>query len=343
MAEDNSNLLLDGLKALNTGLSYVNPYQWLGRMSVKNNDYFEKGQSPSSYTPQDNFRRSFTDILTGVVPQISNEEAEKQIIDRLQSSGGAKKAKDYDIDLRGSDNQLRRVYEIVEDLNEGDARSKALADNNVLASDLSLPSGQNFATIQKPLFESLLRRAATRRETQSKLVQAGIDPTSVSSISEANEAIRKKATSDEIERQEALDESFENSSKGQREREEFEDSLATNQSNRDLTAQSIESSRNRDARDTLVTNQSIKQQNYVNERDAYEFEKNLEQLAKEREYNLAVQQAEFDARSQEIQMQNAADMERYQLMLQNDREVRRGDDISDLMSALTMLGGAFML
>ncbi len=30
-------------------------------------------------------------------------------------------------------------------------------------------------------------------------------------------------------------------------------------------------------------------------------------------------------------------------MLENDREVRQGDSISDLMAALTMLGGAFML
>ena len=36
-------------------------------------------------------------------------------------------------------------------------------------------------------------------------------------------------------------------------------------------------------------------------------------------------------------------MERYEMMLDNDKEVRQGESISDLMSALTMLGGAFMV
>ena len=194
----------------------------------------------------------------------------------------------------------------------------------------------------------------TRRDVTSQLTKLGVTPEKGSTLPQLQKQLRsaqvKKQQEDtrneDVNRYGTLNPDGSRSggtTAGRMELEQARDQLDTNQSNRDLTARQIESSRNTDAINTLVTNQGIKQQNYTNERDAYEFEKNLEQLAAEREYNKQVQAAEFAAQTQQIEMQNAADMERYQLMLQNDREVRRGDDISDLMAALTMLGGTFMI
>ena len=75
----------------------------------------------------------------------------------------------------------------------------------------------------------------------------------------------------------------------------------------------------------------------------FKFNKELEELAAGRQHDLAVRQAEHAANVQTIQLQNDADMQRYEMMLENDREVRQSDSISDLVAALATLGGAFML
>ena len=343
MAENNSNPLLDGLKAFNEGLTYINPYQWLGRMSVSNNDYFEKGQTPSNYTSQGNIRRSLTDVLTGVVPQVADAEQNRQITDRLQASGGAKKADDYGIDLKGSDGQLRRVYEIVEDIAEGDTRSAALAENNVLTTDLGLKDGQNFATIQKPLFDTLLRRAATKQRTNQSLVAAGIDPSTVQGTAAANEAIRKKGTQDQIEKETAISDAFEQSAAGQRAQALHADNLKTNQSNRD--AQAANTAINQGTLDLARVQAGNTQQLALYDRDVdkYRYEDGKAERAIERQYEADREAARFAAQAETVRLQNDADMERYQLMLENERQKSQGDTISELMASLTMLGGAFMI
>ena len=85
------------------------------------------------------------------------------------------------------------------------------------------------------------------------------------------------------------------------------------------------------------------QQEYVNNTDSYRYEDAKFERGLQRQYESDREDARFAANLETIKLQNAAEMERYEMMLQNDKEVRQGDSISDLMASLTMLGGAFLL
>ena len=85
------------------------------------------------------------------------------------------------------------------------------------------------------------------------------------------------------------------------------------------------------------------QQQYVNDTDSYRYEDGKFEQGLQRQYESDREDARFAANLETIKLQNAAEMERYEMMLQNDKEVRQGDSISDLMASLTMLGGAFLI
>jgi hypothetical protein len=85
------------------------------------------------------------------------------------------------------------------------------------------------------------------------------------------------------------------------------------------------------------------QQEYVNERSEWEHEDNKVTQALEREWLLDRDQSQFAANNETIRLQNQHEMDRFDKMLENDAEVRRSEDISDLMMALTMLGGSFLI
>ena len=96
---------------------------------------------------------------------------------------------------------------------------------------------------------------------------------------------------------------------------------------------------------TLGLNQAIArnnqtQQEYQNSRGAYEYEDLKAQAEVERLFQAAQADAKFAADLETLKLQNAAEMDRYNLMIQNDREVRRGDTISDLIQSLVLFGGA---
>ena len=77
--------------------------------------------------------------------------------------------------------------------------------------------------------------------------------------------------------------------------------------------------------------------------DNYRYEDGKAERAIERQYEADREAARFAAQAETVRLQNEADMERYQLMLENERQKSQGDTISELMASLTMLGGAFMI
>jgi len=81
------------------------------------------------------------------------------------------------------------------------------------------------------------------------------------------------------------------------------------------------------------------QQEYTNNRNEFEYDDQKVEAEIARKFLAAQQSAQYDANYQTIQLQNAAEMERYEMMLENDREVRRGDKISDLIASLVLFGG----
>jgi hypothetical protein len=218
----------------------------------------------------------------------------------------------------------------------GDDRYEQLSVNGLPISALNLPNGQNFATVPLPVFDKHLQRAIQTNKVKNNLVEEGIDPSSVKSRAEANEAIRKKRTADEIERQTALDDAYENSKKGQRE-------AASHSKGLDLINEQISSSQAATALNNTNAINAQRQQEYLNDTDDYRYQDGKIEKGLDRKYDADREDAKFAANLETVKLQNAAEMERYELMLQNDREVRRSDDISDLMAALTMLGGAFLI
>ena len=81
------------------------------------------------------------------------------------------------------------------------------------------------------------------------------------------------------------------------------------------------------------------QQDYTNKRNEFEYDDSKVEAEIARKFLAAQQSAQYDANYKTIQLQNAAEMERYEMMLDNDREVRRGDKISDLIASLVLFGG----
>jgi hypothetical protein len=99
---------------------------------------------------------------------------------------------------------------------------------------------------------------------------------------------------------------------------------------------------------TLALNQinsrnAQKQQEYTNATDDYRYQDAKVERGLEREYEGLREDARFNAELERVRLQNAADMERYEMMLENDKEARRSESISDLLVSLSMLGGAFMI
>ena len=126
--------------------------------------------------------------------------------------------------------------------------------------------------------------------------------------------------------------------------------IESHQSNIDANNESIEASKStrRVNEGNLAINQTVARNNVEQSRAdndwrRYVYDDSKAEAAVQRQYEAGREDARYAARAKEIQMQNDADMKRYQLMLENDREVRRSEDLGDLFGALTMLGGAFMI
>ena len=130
---------------------------------------------------------------------------------------------------------------------------------------------------------------------------------------------------------------------GQRQIEVFQDGLKTSQSNRE--AQTANTAINQGTLDLARVQANNNQTLALYDRDVdkYRYEDGKSERAIERQYEAAREDARFAAQAETVRLQNEADMERYQLMLENERQRSQGDTISELMASLTMLGGAFML
>ena len=130
---------------------------------------------------------------------------------------------------------------------------------------------------------------------------------------------------------------------GQMEIERFNNEKETHDSGLDLNQETIASSR---AATNLAAVTQRNNQNlalYDRDVDKYRYDDGKVEAQIERDWQAGRDDAQFAANLETIKLQNAAEMERYEMMLQNDKEVRQGESISDLMSALSMLGGSFML
>ena len=126
--------------------------------------------------------------------------------------------------------------------------------------------------------------------------------------------------------------------------------LAEGQGRIEANKESIEASKStrRVNEGTLEINRVTAQNNIAqakadNDWREYLYEDKKVTDAANRQWEAGREDARYAARAKEIQMQNDADMARYELMLKNDREVRRSEDIGDLFGALALLGGAFMI
>ena len=137
---------------------------------------------------------------------------------------------------------------------------------------------------------------------------------------------------------------------GQRQITTFEDGLKTTELSRQATQESINASQaatriNQGTLDLAQTQARNAQALALSQikTDNYRYEDGKAERAIERQYDADREAARFAAQAETVRLQNEADMERYQLMLENERQKSQGDTISELMASLTMLGGAFML
>ena len=130
---------------------------------------------------------------------------------------------------------------------------------------------------------------------------------------------------------------------GQMEIERFNNESDQSKASVEASNESVRASQaNTALNSTIAKNDQINQLN-ADDWKKYVYGDSKREAQIERDYQGKRDDAQFDANLETIKLQNAAEMERYEMMLQNDREVRQGESISDLMAALTMLGGAFML
>ena len=234
---------------------------------------------------------------------------------------------------------------MTENVGIGDARYGQLGDQNLLPGQLKLPNNGNFATVTKPVFDSALSKAKVRVKTLNDLVDAGVDPNSVSSRVEANEAIRKKALEDAAELLRSNSEAvygvknpdgtvtggtYKGEATRKRDAELLESSRSTREVNEGNLALNQTNARNAQT-----------QQEYRNQRSAWEYDDNKITQALERDWLLKRDAAQFAANAETSRLQNDFEMDRYDKMLENDAEVRRSESISDLVASLFMLGGAF--
>jgi hypothetical protein len=334
-----SEAIVDALNPIYHLTQPFNLFNWMDRVGANSTNYVDKSRK-GDYDQKGNIRRGGFNKWRSSPRGLVEQEAQNQINQYIKNDPEGRKlsrgAKNYGIDVKDDNDVYQRLDTLVEEVGIGDDRYAQLSLANLPISALNLPKDQNFATVPLPVFDNHLQRAIQTNKVKNSLVEQGIDPSSVKSRAEANEAIRKKGTADEIEKQTALEDAYEGSKKGQRE-------AASHQSGLDLINQQISSSKAATALNNKIATNNQTQQNYVNDTDAYRYEDNKIQRGLDRKYEADREDAKFAAQLQNVKLQNAAEMERYELMLQNDREVRQGDNISDLMAALTVLSGSFLI
>ncbi len=182
-----------------------------------------------------------------------------------------------------------------------------------------------------------------RKQLESQIQQAGGVPKGAS-MDELNTQLRELKAKNRVEDAD-LDEKIlygiegpdgkrtGASVKGQMEIDRATEALETSRSTRNVNE------------GTLGLNQTIArnnktQQDYRNERDAYEYEDLKAEAEIERLFQAAQADAKYAADLPNITAENTEQMQRDNLMLQNDRDVRRGESISDLIASLVLFGGA---
>jgi len=114
-----------------------------------------------------------------------------------------------------------------------------------------------------------------------------------------------------------------------------EEALETSRSTRNVNEGNL------NLNQTIARNNQT-QQEYQNSRGAYEYEDLKAEAEVERLFQAAQTDAKYAANLETVKLQNEAEMERYNLMLQNDRDVRRGEDINDLITSLILFGGSMV-
>jgi hypothetical protein len=337
-----------GLEAVNAATAYFNPVQWLGVLASKNTDYVQPGLD-GKYNDQGYIERTVLDKLLGTNPLFIKGIQEEQIGQYLREDPTGRSLQrgmnNYGFKGKKDGGGYNRLDTLTENVGIGDARYGQLRDSNLLPGQLKLPNDSNFATVTKPVFDSALSKAKVRVKTLNDLVEAGVDPNSVSSRVEATEAIREKALKDEAERLRNSSEAiygvknpdgtvsggtYEGEATRKRDAELLESSRSTREVNEGNLALNQTNSRNAQT-----------QQDYRNKRDAWEYGDNKITQALERDWLLKRDAAQFAANAETIRLQNDFEMDRYDKMLENDAEVRRSESISDLVASLFMLGGTF--
>ena len=320
-------------------VSPINVGNWLDRVAAGTTDYVAKGQQ-GDYDAHGNIERGAFNKWIGTPRKLMNELAEEQtkryIASNPEGRALARGGKNYGIDLKGEDGMFRRLDTLVEDVGMGNARYQQISEAGLSPSQLNLPENTSFVTAPLPVFDLHLKKAINKNKVNQSLVDAGIDPASVKSPAAAKEAVRRKTTQDEIEDTNAKSDAYENSKKGQREAAIIEEEISASKAQTKINQGTLELAEVNAANANTQTD-------YLNQTDSYRYEDGKIEKGLQRKFDADREDAQFAANLKTIKLQNAAEMERYEMMLQNDREVRQGDNISDLMAALTMLGGAFML
>ena len=338
-----SKSLNQGLEAFNEGLSYLNPIDLIGRVAASNTDYKASALN-NQYTPQGDVKRTVVDHILGTSPQTIQREQQRQIeeyIDDSDTEFGVR-AEDYGIETKRSDGKYRKLKDIGNAIDKGDARSKDLPAG-LLPTDIALPDGKSIATATESVFQKGLRNATTLLNNKSKASAAGVTLADPTNTAEVNNAVRIKENEDEIDKQRGLDTYTEGSAAGIRNQANHDKQIEVQQQNIDASKASTLLARDTHNLSTQIENRNLDQINYKNKRHDWEYGDAKQERSTQRQYDASREDAQFAANVETIKLQNAAEMERYEMMLDNDKEVRQGESISDLMSALTMLGGAFMV
>ena len=332
----------DGLVQLEQGIEFLNPLAWLGKAVSSNTNYVDTALGEDGYDGRGNIRKSFADRLTGISPNALKRIQDKQVTEFMEDDETqlGQRATELGVKTKDKDGKYKKLRGIQRTVEKGENRTANLPEG-VLRTDLNLPN--SIATVSEDLLQQHVRKARTKLDNSSRAAAAGIDPSTLDGTAATNKAIKEQAITDEIEKSNRVSEAYENSEKGKRE-------AATHSKGLELTDQQIDASKsNARVNEGTLDLGRVKAENtqtlnlYDRDVDKYRYEDGKHEKGLDRQFEADREDARFAANLETIKLQNAAEMERYEMMLQNDKEVREGDSISDLMSALTMLGGAFML
>ncbi len=297
--------------------------------------------------------------LLGITPQMKANDLQNDR--RRYYATQAGKTEQADAELSGyrvldENNKYINRAETLGDLGRSGANRKILNDEGVTYAQLGLKNASEKAdqtlddgTVQKGARVSpveITQRAQAfkaRRDLINQIQKEGGVPEGAS-MTELNTQLRElkgKNEADNAARKDRIkygtkdaDGNITGGTVGGRiEREQANEALATSRSVRNINE------------GNLSLNQTIARNNkdlqdYQNQRGAYEYEDLKAQAEVERLFQAAQADAKFAADLETLKLQNAAEMDRYNLMIQNDREVRRGDTISDLIQSLVLFGGA---